>query len=168
MPSFAPGFNVNVMGQVRLNRCLSLRLSPGLMFGSKEVRFREQVSGAEERQDVKSTYVTLPLDLKFSGDRLRNARPYLTAGTALNFDIGKRRPDPLQFNAADVMLTVGLGTDFYLPYFKLNPELKFCFGLTDILRHRRPDLEDDPATAVFTRSLAKVKSNFVILSFYFE
>lgn len=168
VPTFAPGFNINIMGQVRLHRYLALRFSPGLMFGSKDVRFREHITGVETHQDIKSTYITLPLDLKISGDRLRNVRPYLTVGAGINLDIGKRRPDPLQFNTADGMISIGLGTDFYLPYFKLNPELKFCFGLTDILRHSRPELEDDPLTAVYTRSLAKVKSNFVVLSFYFE
>ena len=68
----------------------------------------------------------------------------------------------------DTMLTVGLGCDFYLPFFKLNPEIKFCFGLTDILKHDRPDLDENPIMQNFSRSLSKVKSNMVVLSFYFE
>ena len=46
--------------------------------------------------------------------------------------------------------------------------MKFCFGLTDILRHKRPDLEDDPETYKITQSLSKVRSNMVIINFYFE
>ena len=72
------------------------------------------------------------------------------------------------FNTGDAFLTLGLGCDFYLPFFKFNPEIKFCFGLTDILKHNRPDLEDDPETLKFTESLTKVKSNMVVVSFYFE
>ena len=72
------------------------------------------------------------------------------------------------FNTTDFYLTVGLGCDFYLPFFKLNPEIKFCFGLTDLLRHDRPDLDQDPNTFKMTQSLAKVKSNMVVINFYFE
>lgn len=72
------------------------------------------------------------------------------------------------FNSTDAYLCVGMGVDFYLPFFKLNPEIKFCFGLTDILKHDRPDLTDDPDTFKMTQSLAKVKSNMVVISFYFE
>ena len=84
------------------------------------------------------------------------------------FDVSKKRSDYLMFNPADVYLTIGLGCDFYLPFFKFIPEIKFCFGLTDILRHDRPDLDLDPDTFKMTQSLSKVKSNMVVINFYFE
>ncbi len=59
------------------------------------------------------------------------------------------------FSSTDFYLCVGMGVDLYLPFFKLNPEIKFCFGLTDILKHDRPDLTDDPATFKMTQSLEK-------------
>ena len=117
-------------------------------------------------QDVKSAYVVVPLDLKISGDRLANTRPYVTAGVMASFDVSKKRSDWLMFNSSDVYLTVGLGCDFYLPFFKLIPEIKFCFGLTDILKHDRPDLDLDPHTFKMTQSLSKV--NMVVINFYFE
>lgn len=168
VPSFSPGFNVNVMADLRLGKHFNLRLSPGMYFGSKGAEMMDAVTGAKERQEIKSAYVTVPLDLKISGDRMHNARPYVTGGVMASFDVSKKRSDFLWFNTADAYLTVGFGVDFYLPFFKLNPEIKFCFGLTDILRHDRPDLVDDPQTFKITQSLAKVKSNMVVLSFYFE
>ena len=74
----------------------------------------------------------------------------------------------MQLNSADVLVSLGLGCDIYLPYFKLCPELKFCFGLTDMLRHDRPDLADDPDRYKFTQSLAKAATRMVVLTFYFE
>ncbi len=139
-----------------------------MYFGSKNVVMIDHNSDLTRTQDIKSSYVVTPLDLKISGDRLRNVRPYATVGTMATFDISKKRAEALVFNTADIYLSVGLGVDFYLPFFKLNPEIKFCFGLTDILRHKRPDLTDDPETFKMTQSLSKVKSNMVVLSFYFE
>ena len=97
-----------------------------------------------------------------------NSRPYVTLGVMGSLDVSKKRSDFLQFNTMDAYLTLGLGCDLYLPFFKLNPEIKFCFGLTDVLRHDRPDLVDDPATMKMTESLKKVKNNMIVLTFYFE
>lgn len=168
VPNFSPGFNATVLGDFRLHKYLNVRLSPGMYFGSKSVQMYDVVSGAKELQDIKSAYVVIPLDFKISGDRLHNTRPYFTVGAMGVLDISKKRSDPLVTKSFDTMLTIGLGCDFYLPFFKLNPEIKFCFGLTDILKHDRPDLDENPIMQNFSKSLSKVKSNMVVLSFYFE
>ena len=168
VPTFDPGICVNVLADLRLHRYLNLRFTPGMYFGSKGAEFRDHLTGAVERQDIKTAYVVTPLDLKISGDRLYNSRPYVTLGAMATFDVSKKRADFLQFNTADVYLSVGLGCDFYLPFFKLNPEIKFCFGLTDILRHDRPDLDENPEMFKITQSLSKVKSKMFVVTFYFE
>ncbi len=167
-PSYSPGFNVGGLASLRLSRYFSLRFSPGLCFGSRSIRFREAESGKTERQDTKTTLVVLPLDLKFAAQRYRNTRPYLTAGAMAAFDLSKKSTEYLRYRTTDCYLSVGLGCDFYLPYFKLNPELKFCFGLSDIIQHKRPDLDEQPSVAVMTQSLTKATSRMVVLTFYFE
>lgn len=168
VPDFSPGFNATVLGDLRLHNYFNLRFSPGMYFGSKTVHFLDYASGAKQTQDIKSALVVLPLDLKISGDRLHNTRPYLTAGVMGVLDISKKRSEAIMMKDFDTMLTVGLGCDFYLPFFKLCPELKFCFGLTDVMKHDRPDLDENPAMMQITRSIKKMKSNMVVLSFYFE
>lgn len=168
IPSWSPGINVQVLADLRLHKYFNLRFTPGMSFSFKNAEMRDFVTGTVHRQDIKSVYVITPLDLKISGDRLHNSRPYVTVGAMGAFDVGKKKSDYLMFNTTDAYLTVGLGCDFYLPFFKFNPEIKFCFGLTDILRHSRPDLEDDPEMFKITQSLSKVKSNMFMLTFYFE
>ena len=63
---------------------------------------------------------------------------------------------------------MGFGCDFYLPFFKFCPEVKFCFGLSDLLKRDRPDLSDDPDKLKFTNSLGRVTSNMVVVTFFFE
>lgn len=166
--NYQPGFTVTGLLDLRLNKYFSLRLSPGMMFGSRDIRFLDLTTGAEDRQNIKSTYIITPLDLKFAGSRVRNARPYVVGGVMGAFDVSKKRTDLLKLTSSDVYLTIGLGCDFYLPYFKLIPEIKFCFGLSDILQHDRPDLQDDPSRLKFTSSIAKATSKMICISFYFE
>lgn len=168
VPAWNPGIDVQVLADLRLHQYFNLRFSPGMSFSFKDVVMRDYVSAQSHRQNVKSVYVLLPLDLKISGNRLQNSRPYVTLGGMASFDVGKKKSDYLMFNTTDFYLTVGLGCDFYLPFFKFNPEVKFCFGLTDILRHKRPDLDDNPEMYKITQSLSKVKSNMVMITFYFE
>lgn len=167
-PAFSPGFCVNGLVDLRLSTYFNLRFSPGMYFGNRDIKMIEATTGAKESQNVKSAYVVAPIDLKFSSLRLRNVRPYVTGGVMPTFDVSKRRSDFLKFNTADVFLTVGFGCDFYLPYFKFIPEVKFCFGLTDILDRNRPDLEDNPDMLKMTQSLKKATSQMVVFTFYFE
>lgn len=168
VPDFSPGFCVNVLGALSFSPNFSLRLSPGMYFGNKNVVMHDLNTDLMRSQNVKSAYVVVPIDFKMAGMRFNNTRPYVTVGAMGSFDVSKKRSEFLMFNTADAYLTLGLGCDFYLPFFKLIPEIKFCFGLTDILRHKRPDLVDDPESFKITQSLTKVKSNMVVINFYFE
>lgn len=167
-PGYAPGFNVGGLVDFRLNDYFNIRLSPGLYFGSRDIKMREAESGELYRQNIKSALVAVPVDVKFSSVRYRNSRPYLTAGIMPAFDVAKKRTDYLKLKSADFYLTAGFGCDFYLPFFKLNPEIKFCFGVGDILEHKRPDLSEEPDRYKITQSLKRVSSKMIVLSFYFE
>ena len=167
-PAFSPGLNVTGLAELRLNDYFSARFSPGMYFGNKVVKMYDTTNKVEEQQNVKTSYVVLPFDVKFAGQRYRNARPYVVGGAMATFDVAKKRSDFLKLKTTDLYLTLGFGCDFYLPYFKLIPEVKFCFGLTDILEHNRPDLSEEPEKMKYTQSLKKVTSQMVVVSFYFE
>ncbi len=176
IPNHSPGFCVNVLADYRLGKHFNLRFSPGMYFGNKVVKFRNQLAPVDalepshviQSQNIKNTYVVLPVDLKISALRYRNMRPYFVAGAMGLFSVGKERSEQLKLSRSDVMLTLGMGCDFYLPFFKLCPEVKFCFGLKNILTKSRPDLEDNPEMMRFTESLDKVQNSMVVLTFYFE
>jgi hypothetical protein len=167
-PDYQPGFCVNGLVALRLNDYFSLRFSPGMYFGSRDIRMYNVSDGATERQNIKSTFVVMPLDLKYASLRYRNCRPYVTTGIMPAFDVAKKRSDFIKTKSSDFYLSFGFGCDFYLPYFKLIPELKFCLGLGDVLCHDRPDLEDDPMKLKFTQSVKKAVSKMIVLTFYFE
>lgn len=167
-PSFEPGFCVNGLVDLRLNNFFNLRFNPGLYFGNRNITMLDQTFGYKETESLKSAFIVVPVDLKFSSIRYRNSRPYVSAGVMPAFDVAKKRGDIVRLKTFDTYLTVGVGCDFYLPYFKLIPELKFCFGLTDVLERNRPDLADDPTKLKFTDSIKKAVSKMIVLTFYFE
>ena len=165
--SYTPGFSVGVLGELRITEHVALRFVPTMHFGDKAVTFREQQSGAMEWQAIKSTYLTVPVEVKYSAQRFNNYRPYVLAGLAPMLDLTVKRQRALLVQRADVAVEVGLGCDFYLPFFKLIPELKFCFGLSDILVKDRSDLTDKNLLK-YTQALDKATSRMMVLTFYFE
>ena len=56
---------------------------------------------------------------------------------------------------------------FICHIFKLCPELKFCFGLADVLEKDRSDLISEP-DRVYTAALSKATSRLIVLTFNFE
>ena len=167
-PDLSPGFCVTGLFNLRLNDYFSVRVTPGMYFGNRIVRFMDTTNGEEAKQDIKSAYLVLPVDLKFSSQRMRNIRPYMVGGVMPAVDVLKKKADYLRTKPTDFMVSVGFGCDIYLPYFKLIPELKFCFGLTDVIQHDRPDLVDDPLRLGVSNSGKRATTKMVVLSFYFE
>ena len=164
---YNPGFSVGVLADLRLGEHFSLRAIPTMHFGQNNIVFREQSSGALSHQSVKTTYVALPLHLKFAAERFNNYRPYVMAGVSPMMNLTVKKQKQLLLKKFDFMVEVGFGCDYYLPFFKLIPELRFAFSLLDVLEKERKDLLDANYIK-FTQSVDKVVSKMVILSFYFE
>lgn len=164
---YSPGFSVGVLADLRLNTYMSFRVLPTMHFGQNSIVFREQGSGEISRQSVKTTYIAVPLHVKFAAERCNNYRPYITAGVSPMVNLTVKKQKQLLLKKFDFMIEVGVGCDFYLPFFKLIPELKFAFSPLNVLAKERKDLLDINYLK-FTQSVDRVTSKMIILSFYFE
>lgn len=167
IPSYRPGFSVGIIGDRYFNEYFNIRALPTLHFGEKEFVFREQATGEEYRTSLRSNYLSLPIHLKFSGGRINNFRPYLLAGGYTSMSIGKDRDEALRFKKMDFGLEFGIGCNFYLPLFKLCPELKFSFGLVDLIDKDRSDLTDLDMLR-YRDAVSSGKTRMISLVFNFE
>ena len=171
---WSAGFSVGVLGELRLNNNFSLRVTPTMHFGAKHLTFinmREkdaQGRYVQQTQDLKSTYVSLPIDLKFAAPRWNNHRPYIMAGINPTYNLTGGDQDLIRLKRVNTMLEVGLGCDFYLPFFKLIPELKFCFGLGNVLDTDHPNELRDANQRAYATSVSSAQSKMFVLTLYFE
>ena len=166
-----PGFNLNIVSNLRLTDNLDLRFLPGLVFGQRNLIYTIDTSGMSSAYDklipIESIFVEAPLLLKYKSNRLNNHRPYVIGGFTYRFDMDakeiitdeKRKNRPRRLNRSDLYYEIGVGIDYYLPYFKLSSELKFSVGLIDILK---------PDESKLTSSIDRMTSKLVILTFHFE
>lgn len=168
------GFSVGVLADLRLSQHLNLRFTPTMHFGAKHLTFYNMTElTAEGRlteltQDMKTTYMSFPLDLKFSAERWNNYRPYIIAGVNQLVNLTSKNQDYLQLKRADTMIEVGLGCDLYLPFFKLIPELKFCYSLTNAIDWRHADELQDTNKRMYANAVKSGQTKMIVLTFYFE
>ncbi len=172
---FKPGFSVGIVTDLRLNENWDLRFLPGLEFGERIIRYTNlPKTSFYENTDIttESVFVNLPLLVKYRAKRIDNYRPYIIGGASYKIDVLSEKrlnPDKKRFvllNSSDVYLELGVGVDFYLPYFKMSTEIKLAVGLSDILNHKH-DI-DNPGYEDYTDAIRKMNSNIVTLVFHFE
>lgn len=168
------GFLVGIVSELRVTDDLGLRFLPGLEFATRRTVFTHvpDVEDNKTENFNESTYITLPLMLKYKATRINNFRPYITAGPCVKYDFQSHstiNPDKAIYfrtKPVDVFLEAGLGSDFYLPYFKFGVELRLSLGLTDILV-KKYDTKN-PGYEMYTDALKKVRARMVTVCFNFE
>ena len=182
------GFSVGVLGEFRLSRLFQFRLAPAMYFGQRHLTFHEfspsalpsgegsaegeeaesEVLTNERVQNLKTAYITCAADVIFGSVRNGNMRPYMMAGLNPVINLSGSESDILRLKRTDLYFEFGVGCDFYMPFFKLRPELKFMLGLTDCLNHHHAENLRDVNLRVFSNSVSRATSRMIALTFYFE
>lgn len=169
-----PGINVGVLGELRLSTHFQLRVAPMMYFGTRHIVFHDlknlSESGKpdEKRQDMKTAYIAVAGDIIFAAPRFNNHRPYLMAGVSPMINLTGKSTDALKLKRTSLSLEFGVGCDFYLPYFKLRPELKFVYGLGNALDTKHAKELRDKSLLKYTHGVKEARTKMVVLSFYFE
>lgn len=164
--SLTPGINLGIVSSLRLNENFNLRVLPGISFGQRDISYidQDQVK-KEDPLQIKSTFIEMPILIKYSSSRLKNYKPYLVAGINPRYDLAKSKQDGLLLNKMDLYYEIGFGIDSYLNYFRLTTEFKISMGMRDVLNHEgtgnAPDLP-------YTQAIDKLTSSIFLLTFYFE
>ncbi len=166
----APGFTVGIISDLRLGEYFNLRFTPSLNFGDRSITFagfKDGVKVDEYNTTVLSTLTSFPLEIKYRAKRRNNYRPYLIAGGGATIDFSRKKDLTILLKPADYFISFGVGCDFYLPYFKLSPELKMCIGFNNMIDRDRNtfDIGDD---IKYTDAIAKMTSRLLMLTFNFE
>lgn len=165
--SLSPGFTVGIISDLRIFSFLNLRFTPALMFGDRTLTFIDQDKISQVDVPVRTNIINFPLLLKFRGQRYANYRPYLLGGASTTLDLGRQRENVIMLKQNDFGIEFGVGCDFYLPYFKLAPELKMFLGMGDVLERDRPEIVN-VADLKYTNAISKLTSRLFVLSFNFE
>ncbi|NNT70661.1 PorT family protein [Flavobacterium sp. IMCC34852] len=163
------GFNVGLVGVLRLHEYVELRFEPGLYYASRTLTYPGFTNERDALREVKATYIDFPLMLKFSSLRTGNVRPYLLGGvgTTLNLSSNSKSKDDNSEQKFRVKpwtqnYTFGFGIDLYFEYFKFSPSIRGVFGFNDEL------IRDDDPNSPWTGNIESLKTRAVLINFTFH
>lgn len=163
------GFNVGLIADLRLHENLNLRFEPGLVTNSKNIYFHHIKSAQDSVREVSSTFLHVPLVLKFSTDRYKNIRPYVLAGISYDYNFSSNEDNQddnvagqFRMKSSNFMYEVGMGIDIYLNFFKFSPSIRGVFAINNEIKY------DDDANSQWTAPIHFMGTRGVFLNFAFE
>ncbi|MEM9077017.1 MAG: porin family protein [Bacteroidota bacterium] len=163
------GFNVGLIGELRINEFLDARFEPGLLYTQRLLGFPGFTSEQDALREVRSTYIRFPLLLKVSARRFGNWKPYITGGVYTSLNLGAKE-DSLDDNSSGEFrmkqnvygYELGFGIDFYTEYFKFSPSIRGVFALTDEL------VPDNDPNSPWTGNINAMRTRGIFINFTFE
>jgi hypothetical protein len=163
------GFNVGLIGNLRLHEYIDLRFEPGLSYGQRNLRFPNIADPVDALREVKSTYLHFPLLLKFSSKRVGNIRPYVLGGVSTSMNLSSNA-DSKDDNSSERFrmlkntnnYELGAGIDIYFEYFKFSPSIRGVFGLkNEMIPDNNPDSD-------WTGNVSSMKTRGIFINFAFH
>ena len=135
------GFNVGLIGDLRLHKNINLRLEPGLSSNTKTLAFTHISGGKiDSIREVNATYLRVPLLVKFSTNRYYNIRPYVIGGVSYDYNFSSNQDNPDDNSSGEFRMKknnftyeIGAGIDIYLPYFIFSPSIRGVFAINNEL-----------------------------------
>jgi hypothetical protein len=163
------GFNVGLVGNLRLTEYFDLRFEPGLYITQRNLTY-PAISDANDRlREVKSTYIFFPLLLKYSALRAGNVRPYLVGGLSSALNLGSNYNiqddnynDRFRMNQWTNFYELGFGVDIYLEYFVFSPSIRGVFSRNDEL------IRDNTPGSPWTGNVQAMKTRGFFVNFTFH
>ncbi len=162
------GLNLGIISNLRLGPYFDLRFVPALSFASRVLDYTFHDSTAVLpviSKKVESTFIELPLLLKYKSERYHNYRFYVLGGGKYSIDLvsqAKVKEDDKQLVKLinnDYGYEIGVGMDIYFELFKFSPEIKLYNGLNNLL------VKEESA---FSSPIDKMFSRTVLVTFNFE
>lgn len=137
LPTQKFGFKIGFIVNLHLFQYLDIRVAPTFSFYQLGLDYRyDNGSILEELRDP--TYFELPILFKYKSVRRENRAIYLLAGLSPSIKVSGNKNegdanDRLLIEKFNLSLDVGVGLDMFQPLFKFSPEVRYSFGLLNVL-----------------------------------
>ena len=164
-----------MIGNIRINDYIDIRLEPGLVISRRELNFSNTFFNGisyEEKdliREIQSTFVHIPLLVKFSTKRINNIKPFIVGGvsTGLNLSSQENNPDDNSKNnfrvtKNNLYYELGIGIDLYLTWFKFTPSIRGVFSMQDEL------VNDVDPNSPWTSNLSQMQTRGLFINFTFQ
>ncbi len=163
----SPSYTIRIISNLRLADYLDLRFNPGFAATERSLTFDlvEPISQVRQKvtRKIESSYIELPVELKWKSERIRNYRLYVTGGGKYNIDLASKEDvqDDRIFKLAkrDFAYEFGFGVDIYFEYFKFSPQIIASWGVSDLM------VQDG---TFYVEGIHRLQTRSILINFTFE
>lgn len=142
------GFSIGFLTNFKVAQYLDIRLMPKVAFYDYKLSFQTTTPNDEAVKDALADFTTVdvPISFKYKSMRRGNHRMFITGGVTQIIDVtGKKQKEEnsengLRLNGNNTTADIGFGADFFFPLFKFSPEIRYSYGLTNVLDSRSNNL----------------------------
>jgi Outer membrane protein beta-barrel domain len=134
-----PGFNLQIISNLKIGEDFDLRFLPGFSFSERAVSFDPTKKGtADYVKSIESVFVELPFHVRYKSAPYHDKRLFVMAGVKYSYDIQSKSrartiANNLKIAPSDFQFEIGAGIQMFFPYFIFSPEIKFSHGLGNVL-----------------------------------
>jgi len=164
-----PGFNLGIVTNLKIGQYFDFRFLPTLSFAEKRLEFTPGANPDKPyvplTRNIESVLVEMPFHVRYKSAPYKDMRLFVIAGVKYGFDVAsdsKARQADSQVKIAptDFAGEIGVGIQFFFPYFIFSPEFKVSQGISNILIFDK-DLDQSSV-------IEKILSRTFTISLHFE
>ncbi len=136
-----PGFNIGLITSFKIMNNMDFRFTPSVSLEQRDFDFiiESKIDGMDSinTKKIESSYLNLPFVIKFKSNFYKAYRVYVQFGIQYSINMAstkkvKNDPDLLKTESTDICFVSSFGIDLYGERLKLNPEIRYSMGLTNI------------------------------------
>ncbi|MDP4678860.1 MAG: PorT family protein [Cyclobacteriaceae bacterium] len=161
VPGNLGGFKLGFVVNFFLWQYLDFRILPTVGFYQNDLTYRF-TDGTSHRELRDPTFVELPLLFKYKSVRRGNSRMYILGGISPSIRAagkGEDDEEKLLIESTNLSFEIGVGFDLYQELFKFSPELRYSYGLRNVLQDKKNS---------FSAGLSKVTTHNITFYITFE
>lgn len=133
-----PGFNLGIVTNLKIGQYFDFRVLPTLSFAERKLIYDGVKDQEPVTKSIQSVYVEMPFHFRYKSAPYKDMRVFVVGGFKYAFDVSsnsrsRQAENLVKVAASDFSVEFGAGIQFFLPYFILSPEIKFSYGMSDIL-----------------------------------
>ena len=166
------GINLAWLVNFRLGEHFDLRTYPvNLTFTEKNFEYNVTYPDGPAGETpvtpkkIQSISLSIPVQIKFSSDRINNFKVYMMGGGRVEYDLAsnagaRKAEEKVKLRRFDYGVEAGLGFHFYFPMFVLTPEIKMGWGIGNL--HARDE------NLKYSKVIDKINSRMISFSLTVE
>jgi hypothetical protein len=150
------GFQIGGIVNYALSKHLEAKTGLNIALYDRQIQFAN-----EDLISRESTWLEIPMLLKYRSVRRQNHRMYLLTGLKLGLEANvKKKNTAITANTSELSLEYGIGFERFYRFFKFSPEIRISHGLNNLFV--------PPGTTNSYSKLSQLNSHTISLIFNFE